>query len=330
MLSIAETERSTFPFLSRIVSTRYARWLNKRIPPANKVVLTLRNVFIFPTATGFGFGAFLVLLVVGAANYQSSLFYGVAFLLASLFLVTIFYTYRNLAGISLELVRSKPGFAGESAEFEIRIQRPSGTGRDGIRVGWPNAVKQWVEIVDHTTKIVRLFVPAAERGWLNPGRLQVETCYPLGLLRAWSWIDLNARVVVYPRPIFGVQTKTSTVISDDGPPLVPHGSDDFTDTRVYRPGDPVRHVMWRAYARSDELNVKTYDSFVDDRFWLDFDSVSGNIEERLSVLAGQALDAYRKNREFGLRLPSVSIPINIDESHLNQVLRGLALYEKPI
>ena len=55
----------------------------------------------------------------------------------------------------------------------------------------------------------------------------------------------------------------------------PQGSDDFSDMRMYRPGDPVRHVIWRAYARTDELVVKEYTSYLDPRLMLDYDRVAG-------------------------------------------------------
>ena len=62
-------------------SARFIAWLDKRIPPARQHKLTQKNVFIFPSRAGFGYSAFIVLLVVGAINYQSSLFFGVAFLI---------------------------------------------------------------------------------------------------------------------------------------------------------------------------------------------------------------------------------------------------------
>ena len=88
----------------------------------------------------------LLLLLFGAINYQNALIYGVAFLLGSLFLVTILHTYKNLAGLTLEFVQSRPGFVGENIEFQIKISQPSGTQHEGIQLGWPTGVKQWVQL----------------------------------------------------------------------------------------------------------------------------------------------------------------------------------------
>ena len=80
------------------VGKRFSRWLDRRIPPTDRITLSQKNVFIFPTATGFAFGGVIALLILGAIHYQASLVYGVPFLLGSLFLVTIPYTFRNLSG----------------------------------------------------------------------------------------------------------------------------------------------------------------------------------------------------------------------------------------
>jgi uncharacterized protein (DUF58 family) len=159
--------------------------------------------------------------------------------------------------------------------------------------------------------------------------LLIETYYPLGLLRAWTWVDLNARALVYPKPIFADFPTTEQGRRDEGELIDPQGSDDFTDIKDYQPGDPIKHILWRAYARSGELMVKRYASFVEPRLWLDLDSVPGELEERLSRLTGLALKATRRDREFGLRLGDAQVKPAVGEAHLEHVLRELALYANP-
>ena len=308
--------------------TRFHAWLAKRIPPARRVTLSQSNIFIFPTRAGFLFGGLLTILILGAINYQNSLVYAVAFLLGSLFSVTILYTFRNLSGLTLELAEAGRGFVGEDIEFAVRVLRPKGRGREGVQIGWPGGYKQWVDVSDDEGAVVPLYARATQRGWLVPGRLLVETYFPLGLLRAWTWVDLRARALVYPQPLFadlpGVATSHPT---DDGVLLDPVGSDDFVDIRAYVAGDPIRNILWRAYARGDELVVKRYASHLDPRLWFDFSDLPGDTEEKLSRLAGLALRATRIEREFGVRLPHRRLAPGVGQLHLEQVLKELALYE---
>ena len=310
----------------RFVGQRWGRWLDRRIPPSPQITLSQRNIFIFPTQTGFVFGGLLALLIIGAINYQASLVFGVAFLLGSMFLMTILYTFRNLSGLTLELANTRPGFVDEDIEFALKVGRPKGRGREGVQLGWPEGIKQWAELYDQEADTVRLYMQAKERGYLHPGRLLVETYYPLGLLRAWTWVDLEIKTLVYPKPIFQDFPTMQQGSRDEGELVDPLGSDDFTDIRGYQFGDPTRHIIWRSYARSDELMVKRYSSYIEPRLWLDLNDVPGAIEEKLSRLTGLALRATRLEREFGLRLGTLVIKPAVGEAHLETVLRELALY----
>ena len=72
--------------------------------------------------------------------------------------------------------------------------------------------------------------------------------------------------------------------------------------------------------------VKRYASYLEPRLWLDLETVAGPLEERLSRLTGMALTATRLEREFGLRLGGLEIKPATGETHLEQVLRELALH----
>ena len=308
-------------------SKRFTAWLDRRIPPKARIRLSQANIFIFPTKTGFAFGGLLMALILGGINYQNSLVYAVAFTLASMFIAAILHTFRNLSGLAVELADSQAGFVGEACEFSVRMERPKGRGREGIQIGWPGGVKQWVEIYDTEAAVVRLYVHGQQRGYLEPGRMLVETYYPIGLLRAWTWVDIKARALVYPRPIFeDGNAARVTRRRDEGELVDPLGSDDFVDLREYVPGDPIKNIIWRSFARSDDLVVKRYASYVEPRLWFDFDDMSGDTETRLSRLTGLALTHARKEREFGMRLPGVDIPPGVGEAHLEKVLKELALY----
>lgn len=306
---------------------RFQQWLDRRIPPQRKISLSQRTVFIFPSKTGAAFSALLLLLLFGAINYQNALIYGITFLLGSLFLVTILHTYKNLAGLTLEFAQSRPGFVDENIEFQIKISQPNGTMHEGIQLGWPAGVKQWAHLRTSDSDTVHLFVPASRRGWLIPGRLLVETFYPLGLLRAWTWIDFDIKTLVYPKPLFGDAITKANSDNDDGEIIQRDGNDDFYEMRSYQEGDPIKHIAWRNYARSDELMVKQFAGHKDIQVILDWDQLSGGVENRLSRLTGMALTAARSEQEFGLRLPGKEIKATTGPAHLKHTLRELALYE---
>lgn len=306
----------------------FQNWLDRRVPPENSIRLSQRNVFILPTREGFFFAGVMMLMVLAAVNYQNSLIFALAFLLASLFMVSILHTFRNLSGLVIRARTSRPAFAGEDAEFEIVVSRHGKRTHEALVLGWDASMMQGVDLIDESEVNVRLFVPTRRRGRFKPGRMLVETRYPVGLFRAWSWVDLDMSTLVYPRPIPAGEIPDAITTSQEGESVKRDGADDFHGLRDYRDGDPLRHVAWKGYARTGDLQVKEFAAFVDRRVWLDWQWLGAmDRENRLSRLCFWVLQLSRGTDEYGLRLPGVEISPGQGPEHREQVLRELALFE---
>jgi uncharacterized protein (DUF58 family) len=306
---------------------RWRAWLDRRVPPRRIVRLTQKNVFIFPPQSGLAFVLLVVLLILGAINYQNSLVFALAFLLASLFAVTIGHTFRNLAGLEVEAAGVEPVFVGEHAVFTLRLARTGPRRHHAVRIGFPGEAAQLVDLDEETELRVRVPVLATHRGWFHPGRLRIETTWPLGLLRAWTWIDADQHALVWPRPLPGGTPAQAEVASGEGDVVVRSGNEDFLGLREYRPGDPLKHVAWKTFAREGELLVKDFGGYADRRLWLDWDALPGvDTETRLSRLTAWSLELDAAGDEFGLRLPGGEVPPGRGPAHREAVLRALALH----
>ena len=308
-------------------SERFNRWLSDRMPPANSVTLNQRKIFILPTRQGLYFALLICAMVIAGINYQNSLIFALAFLLVGLFMVGMLHTYRNLSGLTLVAGSTRPAFAGEEAEFTTVLKRLGDRTYESLQVGWNRELISRAELVHETEVRIRSFVFADKRGRFNPGRIMVQTFYPLGLFRSWSWVDLDMSTIVYPRPIAGVEVPSAVTTSDnEGELVLRDGAEDFYGLREYQPGDSTRHIAWKAYARSDTLMTKQYAAYADRRVWLEWDYFAGTDKERrLSHLCYWVLALNRTNDEYGLRLPGVEIEPGRGEPHRDRVLRALAL-----
>ena len=180
----------------------WQRWLARRIPPAASVRLNQRRIFILPSRVGAVFAVALLLMLLVGINYQNSLAYGLTFLLVSVFVVTILHTYRNLAGLVLKAGGGGAVFVGEQARFRVRLESPERE-HQAVALGWPPSDLVLRDVPRQGQTEVDLSQPAVRRGWLRPERLRVESRFPLGLLVAWSWVDLRQQALVYPRPLAG-------------------------------------------------------------------------------------------------------------------------------
>lgn len=306
---------------------RFRTWVNRRIPPARSVTLNQKRLFIFPSRVGFFFGLCLLLMLLAAINFQNNLSYALTFLLATLFIIAVLHTFANLAGLTIRAVHAKPAFPGQQTEFELQVERTRRREHIGIYFQFGNSATQRLSLVDQDVQRLQLHAPVGGRGWYSPGRLSVKSTYPLGLLRCWTWIDLDLHALVYPRPLPSAELPGLATDQPDGAAIPVPGSDDFYGFRDYRSGDSPRQIHWKGLARGQGLQTKQYAAYADRSVWLDWDLFPGlGTEQRLSHLCYWTLEFDRNGDEYGLRLPGVQITPATGERHREQVLKELALY----
>ncbi|MEM7366313.1 MAG: DUF58 domain-containing protein, partial [Pseudomonadota bacterium] len=295
----------------------FQRWLDQRVPASVSVTLHQRNIFILPTREGMYFAVLILIMMLAATNYQNSLMYALAFSLVSLFVVSILHTYRNLAGLTLRGGEGKPCFAGQRTLFQIHLDRNRHVPRESIEIGWDREWMVSTDLVDVADVDVRVYSGMTERGLHSPGRLLIETRYPVGLFRAWSWVDLKQSALVYPRPIPAGPIPVSEATDADGE-LASHnaGSDDFYGFRDAVPGDSPRRISWKHYARTRQLITREYRGAQDHRIWLDWQALSGvETEARLSRLTDWVLQMRKRPDDYGLRLPGITISAGSGPEH---------------
>jgi uncharacterized protein (DUF58 family) len=296
------------------------------------VVLVHRRVYILPVRLGFVFGVMLLVLLTGSINYALSLGFALTFVLAGLGLVGMVHTARNLARVAVSVGRTQPVFAGEAAQFRLILDGRVPFERPAILARHLASGAQLVIDIPAAAVVEAvLAVPAAQRGWLPLGRVMLETRFPLGLFRAWSHVEPEARCLVYPRP---ERSPLPPPGSDAGAgSLRPQsiGNEDFAALRAYQRSDSPRHVAWKAAARSEGMLTKQFSGEAATELWLDWQLMPGSLglEQRLSRLAGWVLAAERSGANYGLRLPGVEIDPGRGDAHRAACLQALALYSPP-
>ncbi|MCQ4310707.1 DUF58 domain-containing protein [Pseudomonas stutzeri] len=303
------------------------RWLLKRIPPGPNVRLDQRRIFIMPTAVGMSFLLALLLMLLAAINYQNSLAYALTFLLGSVFVVAILHTWRNLAGLVLQAGGAEAVFLGEQARLRVRLES-RGRLYQAVALGWPRSGLQLIDVPASGTCEVELSLLSERRGWLKPGRIRVESRFPLGILVAWSWVDLQLAALVYPRPSAGdlPQAGGLTEEESEGARAIGSGIDDYQGLKPWQPGDSRRRLNWKAFSRGQGLLVKDFTALAGQEPLLDLDAIDGDIEARLSLLCHWVVELSARQQPFALRIASTTIGPDGGADHRNRCLRELALF----
>jgi uncharacterized protein (DUF58 family) len=306
------------------------RWLERRRAIVQReVVLVRRRIFVLPTRFGLLFAFVLLLMLVGSMNYALSLGYLLTFLLTALAVTGILHTYRNIAGLRISAGRTAAVFAGEVAQFQIRIDNPAAADRCSVSIGRDTRSSSLVDVPAESSVVATTAVPARARGVLRPGRLIISTRFPVGLFRAWSYVHLDARCIVYPRPAWPGSPLPKGDASASENPARSEGSDDFAGLRSYHAGDSPRRMAWKALARGQNLLTKQFVGGAEAALWLRASDTPSDRawEERLSRLARWVLQAHASGLSYGLELHGSTVPVGHGARHRDRCLEALALFE---
>ena len=323
--------RAPGPWLARMAG----RWLFRLgAHEPGEVFLHRRRVFILPTRAGLGFAVLLLVLLVGATNYNLGLGFALSFLLASCALVDMVLTNRNLARLHLRPGRAPGVFAGEDAQFELHLVNRGALDRYAIGIDFigAGAPRYLADVAAGASTAVVLSCPSARRGWLRAPRVRLVTRFPLGLFRAWGYWQPDLRALVYPFPE-AEATPLPMAGSARADGRGGAGHDDFAGIRHYQMGDSMRSLAWRQIARLDpadggQLVTKHFEGGAAEELLLDFDALPADmaLELRLSRMARWVLDAEQRALPYALRVGRHTFGAGIGIAHRSACLRALALH----
>ncbi|MBU0943229.1 MAG: DUF58 domain-containing protein [Proteobacteria bacterium] len=310
--------------------TLISAYIRERLKIKDRTPLPIRlrhrYLYILPTRHGMVFFAILLAILVGSINHNNNLGFILTFLLGGIVFVSIFHTFRNLSGLSLLSARALPVFAGQPASFEICLQNP-GPPRYSLSFHFKNREEASIDLGAEEKQTIIIPHSTDKRGLLRPDILTVSTTYPLGLFRCWSYLFLDSRCLVYPRPLSGPTVTAQGLLKDEneGKSSGP-GVDDFAGLKSYQPGDPFQHLSWKSFSRGQGLQRKVFTGQIGKSVYFDPDTLPGkDLEWKLSRICHMILQADALRVPYGLRLGNRLIKPAHGGEHKRSCLRRLAL-----
>lgn len=295
-----------------------------QVPPYH---LNNRRVYILPTRQGLVFTVLLFAMLLGSINYNNNLGYILTFLLASLGVVTMLITYRNLLFLRIGPTRPTSVFAGKHVRIPVQIDNQGYGDRFAVECHLPKGRPDTSDIAANSVSMLLLQIMFKQRGIQPLPRFIIATTFPLGLFRAWSHVELQQSILVYPQPGSDKSLRVTAAGKKEGEQQHAAGNEDFDGLRNYQHGDSFYRIHWKSAARHHVLQTKQYIGCANSELWIDWDdSRYKDIEQRISQLTQWVLLASSLGVAYGFRIPGVEYDLATGMSHRNHCLKALALY----
>lgn len=301
------------------------RWLKRRTRLDPPITLGYRQIFILPTRFGWMLGLLMGAMLVGSLNFNNNLGLLTTFVVAAMAVNSMLLAYRNLHGLSIRGGNAAPVHAGQPLCYRLAFMPNDTRPRPGLVVRAASNLGR-LDLSAGSAGEARLVLPTRQRGWQPVGRLRVETTHPLGLFRAWSWLEPSSPCLVWPCP-----AEQAPPLPEDGSPR--QGSEtrqrdegeEFHSLRQWRESDPVHRIAWKATQRHQTLLSREFREERSREVVLDLQHAPGHDpEERIRIVTAWILRAHAEGRNWTLKLGAKTLGPAGDSAHLRECLRALA------
>lgn len=285
--------------------------------------LDRRRIYVLPTAFGLVFAAMLFVMSIGALNYYNNPALLLTALLGSVSVLSMLVAFRTLDGSCLDRVQAEPCHAGDPLILELVFAAGSRL-RPGMRIDIGDSRAMVTALPGEPLRAV-ISLPTTRRGMMVLPRIRVWTRWPYGLFRAWSWLNPQIELLVYPRAEPGATPLPQGGREAQRSRAQPLG-EEFGALREYRASDPRRLIAWKASARADRLLVREPEQLTGEDYVLDFDALTAlDLEARISRLTRWVLMAEERRVRYVLVLPGQRLGPDLGSAHARRCLRELAL-----
>lgn len=287
--------------------------------------ISLRRIFIVPTALGWLWAAVGGLLYVVGVNTSSNVPLILGFLMLALQLLAIFLTAQTLHGLQLNWQMQLEGCAGEQLPLMLQLTVPKGMRYLGLQLG-PKG-RRWEGICEAGMQKIAVPWQGENRGLHKLPRLRIDSQAPLGLWVCWVRLQLATEALLYPEPI------AAAVVEMPWPQAVgtqqaqqsaePH---DFHSLQPHRPEEGPQRLAWKQLARGHGEFSKRFEAPSAKAVLL---SLQPGIEKEkgLSAIAARIKQLASKGDSYGLLVEHINIPPANSAEHRRICLRSLALLE---
>lgn len=307
------------------IPDRASAWFGGRRPHALPLNLTQGRIYILPSGAGLAFAVALLVMLIGAINYNLSLGYGLVFLLVGIGFTATLQSFRNLLGLRLARLRIEPVFAGQTALLQASLENPGRLRRPALRLRCEGD-EACIDLDPATMASVDIPLATSRRGWLDVPPLRIGTTWPLGLVRAWSLIRPDLACLVYPAPEAAAPPLPGGLDGSEGVVARRVGDDDFAGLRPHRVTDSPRHVAWKAAASGGPLLTKEFAAQEGASLLLDWDTLHGlDDDTRAARLTAWVLAAESRGLRYALHTPEGLLDAGSGNHHMRTCLARLAL-----
>ncbi|MEO2279383.1 DUF58 domain-containing protein [Pseudoalteromonas pernae] len=295
----------------------------------SRITLSHNTLYVLPSKMGMLFLLVAVLNFILGANYQNNLIQVTAYLMLILVLMSLIQAYSNMKGLVLDFQDIPDVFANQPVSYRVRVSNEQRRSY-AVYLKW-DGVSYLLDSVDNAPQEVIISGDKHTRGKYAAKRLKIMSSFPFSLAQVWSYLEPKKMYYVYPatyahnHPLSTYMTQSD---ESDSTALYKPGNDEFAGLREQKHQVDYRRISWKHFAKREELLEKEFVTQAQAAKVLDFESLVGSTEQRLSMMAFTIEEAKRQSIPIAIQLPGRHLATDGPTTEYTEILRALATFKQ--
>lgn len=296
---------------------RFVRWLHLRFRYTGVRTLKQNEVLVFIYQQGYLYLVLILITFIAGINYANNLILGFCFLISAILCISFYLSFKQLHAVTLQVVVDEVGKVNEAFKVKIILQQERNNPKylnfktdDQLQTFLFEEKQQSFELT---------FIPT-QRGKFEIPPIQIYSTYPLGLVRAWTYIYLTETYWIAPQAKAFTQNLQS--YSNTGEPDL----DEFKELRTFKLGDSLQSISWKQAARGQGLFVKQFEDLMDTHVMqIEYSKMpSADHEEKLSFMMELVDQCEHTQTPYSIILPHAQTENGVGEQYYIHIKTLLA------
>ncbi|KXZ66753.1 hypothetical protein AVENLUH5627_02447 [Acinetobacter venetianus] len=294
-----------------------SQWIAKRFQVDSVKTLLQKDVLVFIYKQGFLYLVLILITFIAGINYGNNLILGFCFLLSAILCISFYLTFKQLHDLKIEIVMPEVGQVNQPSIIKLMLKQHDKTVRY-LRI--QSSQQEQMIYVNQVQQTVELPVLPQQRGLHEFGVIKVYSTYPLGLVRAWTYLYPKQKIWIAPKAHdWQKEHKNQSTSAHDS-------LDEFKELRTFRQGDSYQNVAWKQVARGQGFFIKMFEAQANHQHLeIDYQQISAlGHEEKLSFMMGLVEQCEQLGDDYALILPHARLESGQGYSQLIQAKLLLA------
>ncbi|MEA2073683.1 MAG: DUF58 domain-containing protein [Campylobacterota bacterium] len=267
---------------------------------------------------------YLVLIIVAlfmqAYMHNYNIVYIMMFFLVGIAGASSLYGVLNLYHIKVKLLSHERFFALTPSFYTLSLINDSSHSAYDISITSLDEVHNIKSINAQESRTLRVRTDFQQRGSSKLPDIKLSSIFPLPHEIKFKDINLKESLVVYAQPkgisLFSIYNRDSSLNGE---------MDEFDGLRDFIQGESISYIHWASLAKDETLKSKTF-LFEDEQKTLhfNFDTLKGEVEEKLSQLTLWVLECEKYNLAFTLDINAKIL--DSKEQSIDEILTTIASY----